>query len=230
MLTGRVLTGSAAVAALAVVAATLFSVVPDSSERPLVPYVPGMQPMAIELPGPTQHHEYGPEPHRLLLSATDAKALTQHAAIRVLMADFGTNAEIESAAIVFGQGDCRFEPGPEDRLTNNDYLTFRRNSACDSGVDDNRAELRIDLSAPARIGVWTQTQPAWMPAVGLLTVVDRRAPDRSERPAVNGLLVDEYPSSHTRRAGVLALLWRTTPARIIGIAAALGDSSWLASS
>jgi hypothetical protein len=173
-----------------------------------------MQPLAVELPPPGQHYEYGPEPHRLLLTATDANSLTSHAAIKLLMADYGTGADIESAVLLFGNGRCRFVAQLGSGSVNNEYLTFLRDHSCEAGVEGEPIDLRLDLRRPARIAVWTSTQPAWMPAVGALTVIDRRVPT-SERPAVDGFVVDTFPPSRTRRIGVLALLWSTTNARIL---------------
>jgi hypothetical protein len=216
---GRALVLAAAALVCAAIGFTLAATVPDTSEVPLVPYVPGMQPLAVELPPPTQHYEYGPEPHRLLLAATDANSLTQHPAIKLLMADYGTGAEIESATLLFGDGGCRFV-AQSWGFVNNDYLTFFRDHSCEASVEGEPIDLRIDLKRPARIAVWTWTQPAWMPAIGELTVNDRRAL-RSERPAINGFVVDTFPPSGTRRVAVLALLWSTTRARILADVTAL---------
>jgi len=204
---------AAVVAATAILigalAVTLAWRVPDTREDPLVVYVPGMQPIALELPGPTQVHPEGPDPHRVVLATTQWRALAHYSGLRLLVADFDSGARLQSAELVVPGSGCGFRSTSSGRIPNNDYLYFRRSGDCSGAADpqDGRLELRIVLEKPARVGVWTWTQPGWVTPNGKIEIKDRRIPLTSDRPALTGYAIEELPDTATRRITLLAALW-----------------------
>ncbi len=170
------MTGRAALVLLtcglvAVVATRLARPVPESVEVPLATYFPGMQPMAVELPGLPYLTTSGVlQVHRIDLVIDRPEAMLRHQSVRLLVGTHDTAPHLVSADLWVVGTPCRYRTAPGAQFPNNDVLTLAREKGCAElrTVPSGALLLTVRYTGDARVALWTYTQPAGIESSGAI--------------------------------------------------------------
>ncbi len=203
---------------VAVVTTRLIRPVPESVEVPLATYFPGMQPMAVELPGLPYLTTSGVlQVHRLDLVIDRPEDMLRHQAVRLLVGTHDTFPHLVSADLWIVGTPCRYRTAPGAQFPNNDVLTLARERSCAElrTVPSGALLLTVRYTGDARVALWTYTQPAGIESSGAIRLKGPVSPEFPHQPSVRGSFIDEYRSSGGRVIDLLRQMWQ------------LGRWSWL---
>jgi hypothetical protein len=201
----------------AVVAARLARRVPETVEIPLATFVPGMQPMAVELPGAPYITTSGiVRVHKLDLVMERPEDLLRHQSLRLLAGTHDTSPALVGAELSLVGTPCRYVTAPGAKFPNNDMLTLERAAGCSRvrSVPSGALLLTVRFTGDARVALWTYTQPAGIATNGVIRLKGPSTPEFPTQPSLRGSFIDEYRTSGVRVITLLEYMWQ------------LGERSW----
>lgn len=185
--------------------------VPESVEIPLATYVPGMQPMALEIPGRPYLTTRGVvQVHQVDLEIGRPEEMLAHQSIRLLVGTHDTFPKLLSAELAVVGSGCRYRTAPGARFPNNDVLTLTRSDGCleRKALPKGDLVLTVRYTGDARVALWTYTQPAGIGNNGIIHLKGPISPEFPHQPSVRGSFIDEYRSSGVRVIDLLRHIWQ----------------------
>ncbi len=183
--------------------------VPDHGERIAVP---------IELSYADYPASSGPHIARMRLDLGNVEALGRHEAIHVLVANYETNPQLDSAEIAIAGTECAYRTPSGAVYANNSTLPFVRGRGCHPlrGTPSGHLLLTVRFSGPGRLGLWTYRPPPTPPDPSVIYLPDPAWSEIGLRVELRGKYVDNRGLSAYRRADLLAYMWAVS-----------NGSSWL---
>src|SRR5688500_14778685 len=184
---------------------------PEIVETPLVRYVPGMQPVPVDVPGTAVLTIDGTVYiHRVRLTVHQPEKLLQRQSIRLLVATHTTSPRLKDAELIVTGTTCRYVTVGGARFQNNSVVQFSRAPGCDPrmAVTTGDLELVLQFDTPGRPALWSFTQPDWMPVTGAISITDPAVPLAAARPALRGEFEDQFRGGHIRVIHLLAAMWQ----------------------
>lgn len=191
-----------------VVAWTLLRVVPDRSDRSLVPDTLGWRPLSVPLQVAVDAR--GTRVARLGLRHAAPERVLAYPEIRLLLATLNAEPRLQRGRLTLSGTACTYDTDPGARLADNQYLTFRRGDGC-HGVHlppGGQFDLELAYTGADRVDIWTYV-PAPGHTQGPLLELSVPPPETAQlHPVVRGRAIGPGPGSGATRLALLNYLWQ----------------------